>query len=135
SEGHARTIMMIESREDQLAVLERVINGEYSVRQTEEMVRRVRDGVPLPVEPEPPIEEVAALEAAPDEPARPAPRGPKTRRAPLDAETSVLEDSFRTALKTKVQLSRSREGGRLVIHFYSEEMLENLYRMLVGEPE
>jgi ParB family chromosome partitioning protein len=46
-----------------------------------------------------------------------------------------LEDGFRSALKTKVQLSRSREGGRLVIHFYSEEMLENLYRMLVGEPE
>ena len=135
SEGHARTIMMIESREDQLAVLERVINGEYSVRQTEEMVRRVRDGVPLPVEPQPPVEEVVAPEAAPDGTARPAPRGPKARRPPLDVETSVLEDSFRTALKTKVQLSRSREGGRLVIHFYSEEMLENLYRMLVGEPE
>jgi ParB family chromosome partitioning protein len=67
--------------------------------------------------------------------ARPATRAPKTRRPPLDVETSVLEDGFRTALKTKVQLSRSRQGGRLVIHFFSEEMLENLYRMLVGEPE
>ncbi|HET7080972.1 MAG TPA: ParB/RepB/Spo0J family partition protein [Chloroflexia bacterium] len=135
SEGHARTIMMLEQREDQLAMLDRVISEGYSVRQTEEMVRRVRDGLPLPVEPEPLAEEAEPPEAASDGPARPAPRGPKTRRAPLDVETSVLEDSFRTALKTKVQLSRSRQGGRLVIHFFSEEMLENLYRMLVGEPE
>jgi ParB family chromosome partitioning protein len=122
--------MMLEQREDQLAMLERVISEGYSVRQTEEMVRRVKDGLPPPP-PEAPIQE----EAAPDMAARPATRAPKTRRPPLDVETSVLEDGFRTALKTKVQLSRSREGGRLVIHFYSEEMLENLYRMLVGEPE
>jgi len=131
TEGHARTIMMLEQREDQLLMLERVIGEGYSVRQTEEMVRRVKDGLLPPPEPEAPAEDEAVAEAAP----RPATRGPKTRRTPLDAETSVLEDGFRSALKTKVQLSRSREGGRLVIHFYSEEMLENLYRMLVGEPE
>lgn len=131
TEGHARTIMMLEQREDQLVMLERVINEGYSVRQTEEMVRRVKDGLLPPAVPEAAIEEEAVTEAAP----RPATRGPKTRRPPLDAETSVLEDSFRSALKTKVQLSRSREGGRLVIHFYSEEMLEHLYHVLVGPTE
>jgi ParB family chromosome partitioning protein len=131
TEGHARTIMMLEQREDQLLMLERVISEGYSVRQTEEMVRRVKDGLLPPPEPEAPAED----EPVPEAPPRPATRGPKTRRAPLDAETSVLEDGFRSALKTQVQLSRSRKGGRLVIHFYSEEMLENLYRMLVGEPD
>ena len=131
TEGHARTIMMLEQREDQTPHAGGVIGEGYSVRQTEEMVRRVKDGLLPPPEPEAPAEDEAVAEAAP----RPATRGPKTRRTPLDAETSVLEDGFRSALKTKVQLSRSREGGRLVIHFYSEEMLENLYRMLVGEPE
>ncbi len=53
----------------------------------------------------------------------------------MDIETSALEDNFRTALHTKVQLSRSSKGGRLVIHFYDEHMLEELYKKLVGELE
>lgn len=125
SEGHARAIFGLDGREAQLLMLTKVISGGYSVQQTEELVRRSKEG---------PLEEL--LPAAPeDATAAPLRRAAKPRRGAADLETSALEDNFRSALKTKVQLSRSREGGRLVIHFYSEEMLEHLYRALVGEDE
>lgn len=131
SEGHARAILMLDGREAQVAMLERVQAEGYTVRQTEEMTRRIKEGLPLP--------ELAPLPALPDSDPEPPPprlvRSSRPRRAALDQDTSALEDTFRQALKTKVQLSRSREGGRLVIHFYSEEMLENLYRLLVGDFE
>ncbi len=127
SEGHARALFVLDGREAQLAMLQRVIGEGYSVRQTEELVRRSKEGGP-------PADDDGAAPA--DEPAAtPARRAPRARRTPADLETSALEDTFRNALKTKVQLSRTREGGRIVIHFYSEEMLEHLYRLLVGEPE
>ncbi len=125
SEGHARAIFVLDGREAQLAMLERIISEGYSVRQTEELVRRSKERPALEPESEPePEPEAAGTPGTRRRPARP--------RKPADLETSAIEDNFRTALKTKVQLSRSREGGRLVIHFYSEEMLEQLYRLLVG---
>lgn len=44
----------------------------------------------------------------------------------------ALEETFRRALGTKVTLARSKKGGRLIIHFYSEEELQGLYDLLVG---
>jgi len=35
-------------------------------------------------------------------------------------------------LGTKVTLARSKKGGRLIIHFYSEEELQGLYDLLIG---
>jgi ParB family transcriptional regulator, chromosome partitioning protein len=43
-----------------------------------------------------------------------------------------VEDRFRQALGTKVQLQRSRNGGRLVIHFYSDDQLQGLYEQICG---
>jgi ParB family chromosome partitioning protein len=75
-----------------------------SVRQTEELVRR--------------------LMAEPAPPKQPVPASP---------EIEALEEDFRETLGTKVNLYRSRKGqGRLVIHFYSEEELQALYDVIVG---
>ncbi len=46
-------------------------------------------------------------------------------------EDLALEEAFRRALGTKVTLARSKKGGRLIIHFYSEEELQELYDLLV----
>jgi ParB family chromosome partitioning protein len=61
--------------------------------------------------------------------------GPKPKPAdqPSSPETKALEDRFREALGTKVQLFRSKRGGRLVIHFYSEEELQAFYELIVGD--
>lgn len=56
---------------------------------------------------------------------RPAP-------APPSPDTTALEHRFREALGTKVHLSRSKKGGKLIIHFYSEEELQAIYDVIVG---
>ncbi|NLG26599.1 MAG: ParB/RepB/Spo0J family partition protein [Chloroflexi bacterium] len=103
SEGHARTLLMLDDEEEQLLALKTVVKRQLSVRQTEELVRR--------------------LEAA---------TGVGERTPSRSPESEALESQFRDALGTKVDLFRSRKGGRLVIHFYSEEDLQALFERIVG---
>ncbi len=103
-EGHARALLALPTPEAQVAALKTVVGKALSVRQTEELVRRLL--------------------------AEPPPRQPKE---PADPETQALEKEFRETLGTKVDLYRNRKGqGRLVIHFYSEEELQAIYDAIVG---
>jgi ParB family transcriptional regulator, chromosome partitioning protein len=103
-EGHARALLALPTPEAQLAALKVVVRKALSVRQTEELVRRLL-AEPLPKKPE----------------------------RPANPETEALEEEFRETLGTKVNLYRSRKGqGRLVIHFYSEEELQAIYDVIVG---
>jgi len=106
TEGHARALLMLDDQE-QLEAFAQVLEKGLSVRQTEELVRRCR--------------------------ARQAPKAAPPRQRIRSPETEALEREFREALGTKVDLYRSRKGGRLVIHFYSEEELQALYDRLVGD--
>ena len=54
------------------------------------------------------------------------------RRARLDPDLERVEEDLRRALGTKVSLSRSRKGGRIVIEYYSDEELGRLYERLIG---
>jgi ParB family transcriptional regulator, chromosome partitioning protein len=56
------------------------------------------------------------------------PREIKPRRRA--AELEALEEQLRGSLGTRVDLSRGRKGGRLVIHFYSDEELETIIERL-----
>jgi ParB family chromosome partitioning protein len=87
-------------------VLEIVASRDLSVRETEELVRRLRDG-------------------AADRPRRATSRQ-------LDPDMERVEEDLRRSLGTKVSLSRSRRGGRIVIEYYSEEELGRLYERLIG---
>jgi len=102
SEGHARALLMLDDEDEQVLASRTVLKRHLSVRQTEELVRR--------------------LQAAGEAPPRQRTRSP---------ETVALEKEFRDSLGTKVELFRSRKGGRLVIHFYSEEDLQALYDRMV----
>ena len=103
-EGHARALLALPTPEAQVAALKTVTTKALSVRQTEELVRRLL--------------------------AEPQPQKPKSRTNP---ENEALELEFRDTLGTKVDLYRSRKGrGRLVIHFYSEEELQTIYDIIVG---
>jgi ParB family chromosome partitioning protein len=90
SEGHARALAGLPV-EQQGRVSGTVIDQELSVRQAEELVRRLRE----PRQP-----------AAPAEPAH-----------RLDPDLERLEDDLRRQLGTKVTLARSRKGGRIIIEF------------------
>jgi ParB family chromosome partitioning protein len=101
-EGHARALLALPTTEAQVAALKTVVSKALSVRQTEELVRRLLA--------EPPAKK----------PAQPV--SPKVR---------ALEEEFRQTLGTRVNLYRDRKGrGRLVIHFYSEEELQAIYDVI-----
>ncbi len=104
TEGHGRAIGGLPA-ELQEKILATVVDGELSVRQTEELVRRLREP-------------------------RPAPATPRPRVA--DPDLDRVEEDLRRALGTKVRLARSRRGGRIVIEFYSDEELGRLYERLIG---
>ncbi len=105
SEGHARALLGLTEVNLQLHVLRGIEKKGFSVRQTEELVRRLS----------------ASTQA----------QGRVT--AAQTPETRALEDRFRQALGTKVDLHCSKRGGRLVIYFFSEEELQVLYDRIVGE--
>jgi len=104
TEGHARAVLGLDGPDDQRKVWKAILKRGLNVRQAEETVRRLAAG--------------------------PRPRQPDQQPSP---ETKALEDRFREALGTKVQLFRSKRRGRLVIHFYSEEELQALYELIVGD--
>jgi ParB-like partition proteins len=107
SAGHARAIGGLPT-EQQARVVGSVVDQGFSVRQTEEFVRRLREP------------RVAATPAA-------------SRRA-VDPDLERVEDELRRHLGTKVTLARSRKGGRIIIEFYSDEELGQLYDRLIGGP-
>jgi len=51
---------------------------------------------------------------------------------PLDPDLERVEEDLRATLGTKVSLTRSRRGGRIVIEYYSDEELGRLYDRLIG---
>ena len=104
TEGHGRAIGGL-APELQGRVLGTIVERDLSVRQAEELVRRLREP-------------------------RPDPARGTTRIADPDMER--VEEDLRRALGTKVRLARSRRGGRIVIEFYSDEELGRLYERLIG---
>jgi ParB family chromosome partitioning protein len=104
TEGHARALGGLTVDHQEL-VLDSVIDQELSVRQTEELVRRLR-----------------------------APRLEPTVKAgrAVDPDLERVEEDLRRSLGTKVSLARSRRGGRIVIEYYSDEELGRLYERLTG---
>ena len=106
TEGHARAIGGLPV-EQQGRVAGTVAAQQFSVRQTEELVRRLREPRPTPVTAGPPR---------------------------LDPDLERVEEDLRRRLGTKVTLARSRKGGRIIIEFYSDEELGQLYDRLIGGP-
>ncbi len=106
SAGHARAIGGLPVGQQARAAAS-VIDQGFSVRQTEEFVRRLR------------------------EPRTTVARTPAQR---LDPDLERVEEDLRRRLGTKVTLARSRKGGRIIIEFYSDEELGQLYDRLIGGP-
>jgi len=109
SAGHARALLGLADKKLMLATLEQILAQGLNVRQTETLIKRL-------------------LESADDEFAPPEEETP-----PTDIHLAHLEDRFRSALNTRVSLNRQRDGsGKLVIHFYNDDDLDNIYRHIAG---
>ncbi|MCY3991102.1 MAG: ParB/RepB/Spo0J family partition protein [Caldilineaceae bacterium] len=108
SAGHARALLSLDGEKDICRALDLIVARELNVRQAEDLVRRWQEA---PVEKE-----------SEEQPSH------------LQAQMRYWENRFRDRLSTKVNLDRKADGsGRLVIHFYSDEDLEAIYREIVGD--
>lgn len=62
--------------------------------------------------------------------APPRERAPKTPRK-VEVHTAAAEEKLTRRLQTRVEIRRQGQGGRLQIHFHSEEELMRLYDLLM----
>jgi len=105
SEGHARALLALATPQAMLAAMSTVLTQELTVRQTEELVRKLGGEKPV---------------SAPK-------RGPSP-------DVLALEERIRDSLGTKVSLKAGKKGdGSLTVYFYSEEELNALLTRLLDE--
>ena len=55
----------------------------------------------------------------------------RARGQGTDPELAGVTSELRSALGTKVEITRGRKGGKIAIQFYSDEDFERLYELLV----
>ena len=104
--GHARAMLTLERKEDQVGLCEKIIHRGLSVRRTEELVRNI----------------VQDRTHSSDR------RGPKK-----PAQIVALEEKLRQTFGTQVRIKQSIDRGRIEIEFYSSEDLDRLIELLLGE--
>lgn len=104
SEGHARALLALSTPQSQIAALQTVISHNFSVRQTEELVRRLMGEKP-----------------------------PAAVPKQTQPELRELENRLRQSLSTKVMLRHGKKGGTIVIHYYSDEELNSIIGQIVHE--
>lgn len=105
--GHARALLAIEDEEKQLQVAGRVVQEKLSVRETEDLVRKLQS------------REKRTRSAVEREEA-------KSRPWPLMSVEEVLEERLGTVVKVRPL----QKGGRIEIYFYSQEELHRLVEEL-----
>jgi len=99
--GHARALLGIDDAGERRSAWRRIVDGRLTVRDAESLAKGG---------------------------GRSRSRRPAAKRRSADLE--ALEERLRASLGTKVDLTRGRNGGRLVIHYYSDEELESIIERL-----
>ncbi len=106
SMGHARTILALPTEELQRSVAGKIVSQGLSVRATEKLVQSMTE----PRE----IKEDQTVQ--------------------IDPNVKAAEEELRRVLGTRVNINAKNEKrGRIEIEYYSQEELQRLYGMLVGE--
>ncbi len=98
SEGHARALLGLPSEKAQAAALQTILAQDLNVRQTEQLIHKLAGE-------------------------KPTPNASQSAKSP---QISDIENVLRSALGTKVTLKHGKKGGTLVIHYYSDEELDEL---------
>ncbi len=107
SGAHARALLPLPTPEAQTSAMTQIISLSLSVRQTESLVKKL----------------LAAK--------KPQPKPKKT----LPAELVALQTQFEQSLGTHVNIQKSGKGGKVVIHYYSDEELQGIYEAIVGDEQ
>jgi ParB family chromosome partitioning protein len=108
SEGHARALLAIDDEKERIDAWRKIVADGMSVRDAEDVAR--------------------ALRALSGQGTRSTSKTGRTAGAPArgDAHLRDLESRLRVALGTRVMLTKSKRGGRIVIRFHNDEELEGL---------
>jgi ParB family chromosome partitioning protein len=99
--GHARVLAGLKTEGEQKRVRDRIVKGNLSVRQAENLVKGGRYG-----------------------------RAPKSAKSEKDFYIQSLADSLKRSLGTKVDIRRRGNRGAIVIHFFSDDELGRLVDLL-----
>ncbi len=105
TEGHARALLALPLAQQQASALKLITSRDLNVRQAEELVRQMSQ--------------------------EPAPRKPSSAKKE-DPQMADLAKRLEGALGTKVDLRRSKQGGQVIIHYYSDEELNAIADRLLG---
>ena len=105
SGAHARALLPLPTPAMQTMAMNQIVRLGLNVRQTETLVKDLL-----------------------------ADQKPKARpKKQPPAGLAALETQFRESLGTRVDVSKGPKGGRVVIHFYSDEELQAIYDAIVGK--
>lgn len=104
SEGHARALLALNTPQSQKAALQTILHHGLNVRQTEELIRKLSGKKPVP-----------------------------SSKKPAPPEVAALEERLRSYLGTRVNLKKRSQGGTLVIHYYSDEDLDDLLGKIIKD--
>lgn len=102
--AHARALLPLPTPEAQTAVMQTIVKNDLSVRQVEALVKKMLTA--------------------------PKPKPKEVKR--ISPEMAALADEISQSLGTKVDIQQSAKGGRLVIHYYSDEELQAIYETIIG---
>ncbi len=128
SEGHARALLGLPDGTARLRAWQEVATRGLNVRQTEELVRRLRPDLSR----QPPSLEGSGRDV-PREAISPLPS--REGGAGEGGDLTDIEERLQRTLGTQVRIERSRRGGRIVIRFYGDEDLNALVeRLLTNSP-
>ncbi|MBO9733126.1 MAG: ParB/RepB/Spo0J family partition protein [Chitinophaga sp.] len=101
SMGHARVLTGVENVENQLFLYNEILKGGLSVRQTEELARRINQSDKNPQQ--------------------------KSAKLKLAPAFQKIQDQLASHFSTKVKLDRGKSGkGSILIEFYSDEELDSI---------
>jgi len=104
--GHARALLAVDDLRLQEKVCKHVVEKQLSVRETEEIVRRVAA--------------TGRLQKAKI----------RTEQA-KDPHVVAIEERLRRALGTQVRVRQARKKGRIEIEYYSDEDLERILSLVL----
>ena len=105
SGAHGRALLPLPTPEMQTNAMKQVIKLSLSVRQTYALVEKLMSG-----------------------------KKSKTRQKPsLPPNLIDVQEKFQTSLGTRVNITKQGKGGRVVIHYYSDEELQAIYDVIVGQ--
>jgi ParB family chromosome partitioning protein len=101
TEGHARALLALSTQKAQASALQTILNLSMSVRQAEELMRKLAGQKPI-----------------------------KAKKPVRNADVHDVEKRLQHSLGTKVALKHGKNGGTVTIYYYSDEELDALLEKL-----